>query len=65
MNAQREQMVRMEAASQAIEKTIQTVEESLGVKLPRGSRPSESREIMGDFLCQLRPAARLRIKKRL
>lgn len=55
MDDQREKMVRMEAASQAIEKTIQTVEESLGVKFPRGSRPSESREIMGHFLYQLRP----------
>lgn len=35
-----------EAASKAIEKTIQGMENRIGVKFRRGSTPSESREIM-------------------
>ena len=36
------------AASQAIEKTIRGMEDRIGVKFPRGSTPSKSREIMYD-----------------
>lgn len=38
--------IRQEAASQAIENTIQAVEEALGVQFPRGNTPTESRENM-------------------
>lgn len=37
-------------ASQAIEVTIQGIESRMGVKFPRGSSPSESREIMYERL---------------
>ena len=42
--------IRKEAASQAIKNTIQVVEEALGVKFPRGSTPTESRENMKQIL---------------
>lgn len=45
-----EQRIRAVAASQAIEKTIQVVEDALEVKFPRGISPSESREIMKNIL---------------
>lgn len=35
--------------SQAIKKTIRLVEDQLGIKLPRGRTPSESRQLMIDF----------------
>ena len=38
--------IRKEAASQAIEKTIRTVEEALDIEFPRGTTPTESRELM-------------------
>lgn len=41
------------AASQAIEKTIQGMEDRIGVKFPRGSTPSESREIMYEWVAVL------------
>jgi len=49
-----EQRIRAEAASQAIEKTIQVVEEALDVKFSRGIRPSESRDIMREILWSMR-----------
>ena len=39
-----ENRIRMEAASQAIENTIQVVEDGLGTKFPRGSTPTERQE---------------------
>ena len=45
-----DEQIRAEAASQAIEKTIQMVEEALGVKFPRGNIPTDSRDIMIDIL---------------
>ena len=45
-----EKRVRKEAASQAIENTIQAVEDGLGTKFPRGSTPTESRNIMRSIL---------------
>ena len=45
-----ERRIRMEAASQAIENTIQAVEAGLGTKFPRGSTPAESRNIMQSIL---------------
>ena len=36
----RENRIRMEAASQGIENTIQPVEEGLAVKFPRGGSPT-------------------------
>lgn len=50
-----ERRVRMEAASQAIENTIQAVEAGLGTKFPRGSTPTESRNIMQNILRSGRP----------
>ena len=41
---------RQEAASQAIENTIQAVEEALDIQFPRGSTPTESRENMKQML---------------
>ena len=41
-------------ASRGIENTIQAVEEGLGASFPRGSTPSESREIMKEILSRLR-----------
>lgn len=46
--------IRQEAASQAIENTIQAVEEALGIRLPRRDTPTESRDIMAEFLRFLR-----------
>ena len=45
-----ENRIRKEAASQAIENTIQAVEDGLGTKFPRGSTPTESRTIMRNIL---------------
>ena len=42
--------IRMEAASQAIENTIQAVENALDTKFPRGDTPTESRNIMRSML---------------
>lgn len=50
-----ERRIRMEAASQAIENTIQAVEDGLGTKFPRGNTPSESRIIMQNILRSGRP----------
>lgn len=50
-----EQRIRAESASRAIEKTIQSVEQGLAVKFPRGSSPTESREIMRNILAGLSP----------
>ena len=50
MNGNWEKHIRKEAASQAIENTIQAVEEGLGTKFPRGSTPSQSRDIMKSIL---------------
>ena len=41
---------RQEAASRAILRTIRDVEEGLGMGFPRGSTPSESRDIMVESL---------------
>ena len=38
--------IRKESASRAIYKTIEMLETELEIKFPRGSTPSESREIM-------------------
>ena len=46
--------IRQEAASQAIENTIQAVEEALDIQLPRRDTPTESRDIMTEFLRFLR-----------
>ena len=54
-NRDRENHIRMEAASQAIENTIQAVEDGLGTKFPRGSTPTESRRIMRSILRSGRP----------
>lgn len=43
-----EEQIRMEASSQSIEVTIRGMESRMGVKFPRGSSPTESREIMYD-----------------
>ncbi len=40
-------------ASRAIEKTIRKIKYELGVDIPRGSTPSESRAIMVSFLSAL------------
>ena len=45
--------IRKEAASQAIERTIQVVENQLGIGFPRGSTPTDSREIMALMLRQI------------
>ena len=50
-----ENRIRMEAASQAIENTIQAVEVGLGTKFPRGNTPTESRNIMRSILQSRRP----------
>lgn len=50
-----ENRIRMEAASQAIENTIQAVEAGMGVRFPRGSTPTESRNIMERILRSHRP----------
>ena len=47
--------IRMEAASQAIENTIQAVEAGLDTRFPRGSTPTESRNIMQTILRPGRP----------
>lgn len=47
---ERENRIRMEAASRAIENTIQAVEAGMGIRFPRGSTPSESRNIMRSIL---------------
>lgn len=44
------QRIRQEAASQAIEKTIQAVEEGLNTTFPRGGTPSDSRDMMKTIL---------------
>ena len=49
-DANREQRIRAQAASQAIENTIKAVESGLGTAFPRGSTPSESRAIMQSIL---------------
>ena len=49
-----ERRIRMEAASQGIENTIQAVEEGLAVKFPRGGSPTESRAMMRDILRRMR-----------
>ena len=51
----RENRIRMEAASQAIENTIQAVESGMGLRFPRGSTPTESRSIMQRILRSQRP----------
>ena len=51
----RENRIRMEAASQAIENTIQAVESGLDTTFPRGSTPTESRNIMRSILQSRRP----------
>lgn len=43
-----EEQIRMEASSQSIEVTIRGMEARIGVKFPRGSSPTKSREIMYD-----------------
>ena len=50
-----EKRIRMEAASQAIENTIQAVEDGLGTKFPRGTTPTESSNIMRSILQSRRP----------
>ena len=45
-----EKRIRKEAASQAIENTIQAVEDGLGTKFPRRATPTESRNIMQNIL---------------
>ena len=50
-----ENRIRMEAASQAIENTIQAVEAGMGVRFPRGNTPTESRNIMERILRSRRP----------
>lgn len=50
-----ENRIRMEAASRAIENTIQAVEDGLGTTFPRGSTPTESRNIMRSILQSRRP----------
>ena len=42
--------IRKESASQAIYKTIKMLETELGIEFPRGSTPSESREIMVEII---------------
>ena len=42
--------IRKESASRAIHKTIEMLETELGIKFPRGSTPSESREIMIEII---------------
>ena len=51
----RENRIRKEATSQAIENTIQAVEDGLGTNFPRGSTPTESRNIMRSILQSRRP----------
>ena len=55
INAIQEQCIRKEAASQAIEKTIQAVETGLGTAFPGGTTPSESRNIMRASLGRFKP----------
>ena len=55
INGNWEKHIRKEAASQAIENTIQAVEDGLGIKFPRGSTPSQSRDIMKSILRTKRP----------
>lgn len=55
INAIQEQRIRKEAASQAIEKTIQAVKTGLGTAFPRGTTPSESRNIMRANLGRFKP----------
>ena len=50
-----ENRIRMETAGQAIENTIQSVEDGLGPKFPRGDTPTESRNIMRSILQSRRP----------
>lgn len=45
-----EEDIRKEAASQAIENTIQAVERALDTEFPRGDNPTESRGIMEQML---------------
>ena len=46
----REAHIRMEAASQAIENTIQAVEVGLGIRFPRGSTPTEKQEHYAEYI---------------
>ena len=50
-----ENRIRKQAASQAIENTIQAVEDGLGIRFPRGSTPTDSRNIMQSILRSKRP----------
>ena len=53
-----DEQIRAEAASQAIEKTIQMVEEALGGTFPRENSPTDSRDIMIDILRSTRQKKR-------
>ena len=48
-NGEREARIRKEAASQAIERTMQAIEQALGTKFPRIGTPTQNRAMM----CQL------------
>ena len=50
-----ENRIRKQAASQAIENTIQAVEDGLGIRFPRGSTPTDSRNIMQSILRSKQP----------
>ena len=43
---QREERIRMEAASQAINRTIQMMEAGLNIRFPRVGTPTENRDAM-------------------
>ena len=49
-NQREESKIRAAASSRTIEITIQGVESATGRNFPRGSTPSESRDIMNDIL---------------
>ncbi len=55
----REQRIRKEAASQAINKTIQLTGERLDIVFPPGVTPSDSRDIMIEILSRLLEESRL------
>ena len=57
-----EDRIRGDASSRSIHKTIKMVETRLGIELPRGNTPSESRDIMVETLAILIPRSARRIR---
>lgn len=57
-----ENRIREEASSRSILKTIRMVENRLGIALPRGDTPSESRIMMIETLAVLIPQSAKRVR---